>query len=821
LKHAPSAWGWGQTSYNALSHLDVNDSSAPWNKGTWLGFNDRNAAKTQWILQNDNTGLMDAGRTVAAFTPVVGSGLLTGNAITDAQNGDWLGAGLNSAFAAGSLWLPGALKLVGEGLGKVGSFVGSKISTGLGIRGGKNALAAMATWADRFYEHGAGMVRGTIGLVNKVKKLTPTLGFNLSDEALHNMLKYDFYGNMRTGTRSSTSDSMMNRVAVEHNMMGIPVNASSKQTPAYGFLTTKEDIPVTGGSVWNQGQQTPEQEVLNNFLQLINPYSRYLQRYGSNTIKLKPNSLGRATMSMGDSLSIWDQALRLGQKNPGVQKFSSIFSTYPTLHGILQYTQNMMRKQIPGIKTPTGFPYIEGHLPGGFGVKDIDSIILHANEDKFGRHNTEKIAADLAERKAALETLFESLGIKNVKIKTNTGMNYIDSTLPEKDPSKYGFMDIFKGLMPAPKGTGVDKVTGSKPLMNPNLSLFFKNLFGKNYHGGFNMAEGKNGLYKQAPFNIGKRPPKPEDVDPESWNTNWFRAEFFSTAAKKLASTYGQMFKVKMPLTSPLNMNILDLYPGAKSVAEQYPELYAKHPELFKLEEDILRPDRHLGLAEMIGHNPELVNILKEFGIDAIRHQSAHGVQAKLGGAGIFSEVFAYLNPAKGMKANPMPLANKIKSEKWLYEQLGKDTYMKRIKGMILNPLKRVGYNVQNFFKNIFKDKPNVDVETLANGGYVGGGMSIPRFKVGGYVGMMPKFGDGGLANLHQGEYVFQKSAVDRIGLNNLNAMNQGDTISGDSVYNYSININVKSDSNANQIADTVLRQIKQIDSQRLRSVRV
>jgi hypothetical protein len=99
--------------------------------------------------------------------------------------------------------------------------------------------------------------------------------------------------------------------------------------------------------------------------------------------------------------------------------------------------------------------------------------------------------------------------------------------------------------------------------------------------------------------------------------------------------------------------------------------------------------------------------------------------------------------------------------------------------------------------------------------------MAIPRFKVGGYVGAMPKFGDGGLANLHQGEYVFQKSAVDRIGLKNLNAMNQGDTISGDSVYNYSININVKSDANANQIADTVLRQIKQIDSQKLRGVRI
>jgi hypothetical protein len=29
----------------------------------------------------------------------------------------------------------------------------------------------------------------------------------------------------------------------------------------------------------------------------------------------------------------------------------------------------------------------------------------------------------------------------------------------------------------APKGTGVEKVSGSKPLMNPNMSLFFKNIY--------------------------------------------------------------------------------------------------------------------------------------------------------------------------------------------------------------------------------------------------------------------------------------------------------------------------------------------------------
>ena len=101
------------------------------------------------------------------------------------------------------------------------------------------------------------------------------------------------------------------------------------------------------------------------------------------------------------------------------------------------------------------------------------------------------------------------------------------------------------------------------------------------------------------------------------------------------------------------------------------------------------------------------------------------------------------------------------------------------------------------------------------------GGLAIPRFKTGGYVGAMPRFGDGGLANLHPGEYVFQKSAVDRIGAANLSAANQTGTWGGDSVYNtYSVNVNVSSNSNPNDIANTVVREIRRLDDRAMRSNR-
>jgi len=52
--------------------------------------------------------------------------------------------------------------------------------------------------------------------------------------------------------------------------------------------------------------------------------------------------------------------------------------------------------------------------------------------------------------------------------------------------------------------------------------------------------------------------------------------------------------------------------------------------------------------------------------------------------------------------------------------------------------------------------------------------------------------------------------------------MNQGDTVSGDSVYNtYSVNVNVSSNSNPNDIANTVIREIRRIDNKKIRSNRI
>ena len=99
--------------------------------------------------------------------------------------------------------------------------------------------------------------------------------------------------------------------------------------------------------------------------------------------------------------------------------------------------------------------------------------------------------------------------------------------------------------------------------------------------------------------------------------------------------------------------------------------------------------------------------------------------------------------------------------------------------------------------------------------GFSKGGL-VPRyFAAGGFA----KGTDTIPAMLTPGEFIMSKYAVDSYGVNNLKSINSG-TKSGDSMYNYSLTVNVKSDANPNDIANAVMTQIRKIDSQRIRGQR-
>jgi hypothetical protein len=74
-------------------------------------------------------------------------------------------------------------------------------------------------------------------------------------------------------------------------------------------------------------------------------------------------------------------------------------------------------------------------------------------------------------------------------------------------------------------------------------------------------------------------------------------------------------------------------------------------------------------------------------------------------------------------------------------------------------------------------------------------------------------------AMLTPGEFVMSKYVVDSYGVDKMKAINNG-SYEGGKVYNYNLSVNVKSDADPDDIARVVMTQIRQIDSQRIRTQR-
>lgn len=101
--------------------------------------------------------------------------------------------------------------------------------------------------------------------------------------------------------------------------------------------------------------------------------------------------------------------------------------------------------------------------------------------------------------------------------------------------------------------------------------------------------------------------------------------------------------------------------------------------------------------------------------------------------------------------------------------------------------------------------------------GYLSSGGLVPKyFAVGGFAA---RGSDTVPAMLTPGEFVMNRYAVQSHGIDKMRAINSGESL-GNSLYNYSITVNAKSDANADDIARSVMTQIKQIDAQKLRGVR-
>ena len=121
---------------------------------------------------------------------------------------------------------------------------------------------------------------------------------------------------------------------------------------------------------------------------------------------------------------------------------------------------------------------------------------------------------------------------------------------------------------------------------------------------------------------------------------------------------------------------------------------------------------------------------------------------------------------------------------------------------------------------------PAVDPNSTGGGGGPSGRFGMMAMSSGGMV--KPKyFSVGGSARgtdiipamLTPGEFVMSKYAVNSYGVDKMKAMNSG-SYEGEKVYNYNLSVNVKSDADPDDIARVVMTQIRQIDSQRIRTQR-
>lgn len=124
-------------------------------------------------------------------------------------------------------------------------------------------------------------------------------------------------------------------------------------------------------------------------------------------------------------------------------------------------------------------------------------------------------------------------------------------------------------------------------------------------------------------------------------------------------------------------------------------------------------------------------------------------------------------------------------------------------------------------------------------------GGSIPGYSIGGRVrnmgfrkavmpdsrykrAVMPRIGksfgrgsDTVPAMLTPGEFVIRRPAVQKIGLDRLEKINRNPANMGSSVYNYNLAVNVRSVSDPEQIARTVMKEIRRVESQRVRGSRI
>jgi len=260
--------------------------------------------------------------------------------------------------------------------------------------------------------------------------------------------------------------------------------------------------------------------------------------------------------------------------------------------------------------------------------------------------------------------------------------------------------------------------------------------------------------------------------------------------------------------------NVSTTVNGVKMTRVQIEDsILSKTKQIAKIEEESIEPARYR------------IQLLEDARDDIISTLVDQELKWKLLDAQIKNAAYNAWNYAQALEAANKLLGNTTTTTTSAAKPFDFSTISATSKGVLTS---RIGQANESYFKGVVQA-----VETgVASGSQLtdylnAAGNSVGRSVALASGGMVKYFANGGKplgsdivpAMLTPGEFVMSKYAVSSFGADNLKAINQG-AYKSDSVYNYEVNINVKSDADADQIARTVMTQLKQIDSQRVRGGR-
>jgi hypothetical protein len=143
-----------------------------------------------------------------------------------------------------------------------------------------------------------------------------------------------------------------------------------------------------------------------------------------------------------------------------------------------------------------------------------------------------------------------------------------------------------------------------------------------------------------------------------------------------------------------------------------------------------------------------------------------------------------------------------------------------------LNNADQIERLINAYIAKITKAQANAIFATAGVTGFALGGKVPGYMKSGGFATkLFSQFASGTdtvPAMLTPGEFVVKQPSVEKFGLRNLQEINRTGSLagSGGSVYNYSVNVMVKSDANPDEIARAVRKQINGLNDQTIRSNR-